>query len=161
MSEAELEDFELPPIDQVAYVVKDLDRAIERFGALFGPFSVIDGEVVDALYRGRSADAKLRVAFGRSGPLEIELIEVVSGESPHREFLEAYGEGVHHIRCPVEDLDRALVDVNARGFETIWYKANEEQGVKFAYVQASPGQGGAMIELIEGLPSGPTQWPPK
>lgn len=79
----------LPPCDQVGFVVRDLQAAMAMYAPLFGPFSTMDGSVKQATYRGRLADAGLQIAFGRSGNLEIELIEWTGGESPHREFIEA------------------------------------------------------------------------
>ena len=35
----------LPPIDQIGFVVRDLNAWIERYDALFGPFSLMDGSV--------------------------------------------------------------------------------------------------------------------
>ena len=90
----------LPPADQVGFVVRDLEQAMAAYGPLFGPFSTMDGSVTDARYRGRTEDAGLKIAFGRSGDLEIELIQWVSGHSPHREFIEKGREGMHHILYP-------------------------------------------------------------
>ena len=53
------------------------------------------------------------MAFGRSGPLEIELIQPVSGEGPHQEFLDAGNEGMHHVRFRVDDLDARVAELEA------------------------------------------------
>ncbi|MBK6402501.1 MAG: hypothetical protein IPF74_11410 [Rhodocyclaceae bacterium] len=62
----------------------DLDAAIARYSPLFGPFHRIDGSVQGCDFRGRIADVELDIAFGRSGALEIELIQWRSGEAPCR-----------------------------------------------------------------------------
>ena len=72
--------FDLGPIDQVGYVVADLDKALPRFEALFGPFRRMDSTTPGTTFRGRRSDVSLRMAFGRSGDIEIELIQPVSGE---------------------------------------------------------------------------------
>ncbi|HET6303880.1 MAG TPA: hypothetical protein VFG80_03795, partial [Myxococcota bacterium] len=77
----------LPPVAQLGYVVRSIDASVALYEPLFGPFRRMDGSVQGADYRGRLADCELRLAFAWSGSLEIELIEWVSGESPHREFL--------------------------------------------------------------------------
>ena len=33
----------------------------------------------------------------KMGSLEIELIQPLEGQSPHKEFLDSKGEGIHHI----------------------------------------------------------------
>jgi hypothetical protein len=139
----------LPPVDQVGYVVGDLDRALEVFGPLFGPFATFETTVEGALYRGRPADVTLRMGFGRSGPLEIELIEVVRGESPHRERLEKHGEGVHHVRFRVPDLAAAQARLCALGFEVIWSHAMPKLGIRWAYLEGPEGRGGALVELYQ------------
>lgn len=139
----------LPPIDQVAWVVKDLGRALETFEPLFGPFATMEAALEGALYRGRPADVTLKMAFGRSGPLEIELIEVVSGESPHREILEKHGEGVHHVRFKVDALDPPLARLEELGFEVIWSHSLPVFKARWAYLEAPPERGGALVELYE------------
>lgn len=112
----------LPPIDQVGFVVKSLADAEDRYTALFGPFTRMDGSVKDATYRGRSCDVELGILFGRSGDVEIEFIEWRSGESPHREFIEAGKEGMHHLRYRADDADAWIENVAEIGYRPIWYK---------------------------------------
>ncbi len=85
-------------------------------------------------YRGRIADVKLEIAFGRSGELEIELIEWQGGESPHREFLEQGREGMHHLAYRVDDANAWIERVAAAGYEPIWYKQFSAE-IVFAYLE--------------------------
>ena len=63
----------LPPIDQIGFVVKDLSQAMKAYEPLFGPFTTMDpGEMVFD-YRGVPTASEIRLAFGRSGDVEIEL----------------------------------------------------------------------------------------
>ena len=149
MSESLSGELGLPPIDQVAYVVRDLDRAIERFAPLFGPISTMEIDLEGTLYRGRKSDVSLKLGFGRSGPIEIELIQVVSGESPHTEFLEKHGDGPHHVRCIVPELDPLLKKAEQKGFETIWYHQMPGDGMRFVYLERE----GTVLELIEATES--------
>lgn len=147
MSRGIAEKLGLPPVDQVGFVVRDLDKALETFGALFGDFQTMETALEGAWYRGRPADVTLRIAFGRSGSLEIELIEVVSGESPHRERLEQHGEGVHHIRFRVDDIDPPLARLKELGFEVIWAHEIPQVSAKWAYLEGPSDHGGALVEL--------------
>ena len=139
----------LPPVDQVAWVVRDLDRAIETFGALFGEFQTMEHAISGATYRGRKADVTLKMGFGRSGPLEIELIEVVSGESPHSEMLEQHGEGVHHVRFKLDDIGPPLAKLCELGFEVVWAHEIPQFGARWAYLEGPREHGGALVELYE------------
>ena len=130
----DLEGLGLPPIDQVGFVVKSIAESERRYGALFGPFTHMDGSVQRALYRGRIADVELGLLFGRSGDLEIEFIEWRSGDSPHREFLEAGREGLHHLRYRVDDTDAWIEKVATVGYRPIWYKQFSPE-IVFAYLE--------------------------
>lgn len=88
----------------------------------------------------------MRLAFGRSGDVEIELIEWVSGGCPHKEFLDAGREGMHHLRFIVDDLDTRVAAAQAVGYETIWSKRFAE-GLAVAYLE-QPGDP-LVIEFFE------------
>jgi hypothetical protein len=134
MSEQLQKQLGLPPADQVGFVVKSLEDSIEKYDPLFGPFRTMDGSVESADFRGNSKDVKLKLAFGKSGDLEIELIEWLEGESPHSEFIQAGNEGMHHIRFRVEDCDDCVRKAEAIGFRRFWYKRLGES-IRFAYME--------------------------
>ncbi len=140
--------FELGPIDQVAYVVEDLETSLPRYEALYGPFRVAESPLTECEYRGRQVDCHLRLATNQEGPLEIELIEVVEGDAPHREHLDAHGEGLHHVRFRVDDLDAKLAALEGAGFTTIFRKRFGPT-VAFAYVEAPADAGRSVIELLQ------------
>ncbi len=142
----------LPPIDQVGFVVRSLDEAMQRYGAMFGPWSTMDGSVQGCTFRGRTADVKLALAFGRTGNLEIELIEWRGGESPHSEFIQKGREGMHHVRFRVEDADAWIAKVATIGYEPIWYKKYCAD-TTFAYLERKGDP--LVIEFLEMPPGGP------
>lgn len=150
MSKSELNGVKLPPVEQIGIVVRDLDQAIGYYTSTFGwgPFEIHLSDMKGVIYRGRPTDCKLKLAMARSGPIEIELIQVVEGETPHTEFLKKNGEGLHHLRFRVEDLDAILATWAEQGIEPIWSQSYPEFGVSFAYVDTT-AIGGVMIELIE------------
>jgi methylmalonyl-CoA/ethylmalonyl-CoA epimerase len=139
----------LPPVDQVAWVVKDLDRTLKTFTPLFGEFQTLEHAIEGANYRGRKADVTLKMAFGRSGPLEIELIEVVSGESPHSEMLAKHGEGIHHIRFKLDDIGPSQSKLLELGFSVVWSHTIPQVGARWAYLEGPKEHGGALVELYE------------
>ncbi|HQR02981.1 MAG: VOC family protein [Proteobacteria bacterium] len=144
---ASLKDLGLPAADQVGMVVRDLDASIALYDPLFGPFHRMDGSVAAADYRGGVADVGLDLAFGRSGDLEIELIQWTSGHSPHSEFIEKGREGMHHIRFRVDDCDGWVRKLEALGYERVWGKHLEQPKAVFAYMER-PGDP-VLIEFLE------------
>jgi methylmalonyl-CoA/ethylmalonyl-CoA epimerase len=138
----------LPPLEQVGYVFRDLAAAVKMYEPLFGPFTYLDTVVESAIYRGKPADVSMKLAFGKSGEVEIELIQILSGASPHQEFIDRGREGMHHLRFRADDCDRWVEKMTPLGYESIWYKAWPELGnCKCAYLER-PGDP-LIIELFE------------
>lgn len=124
----------LPDLDQVGFVVRDLPSALALYEPLFGPFTTMDPGPMTYDYRGVQEECSMRLAFGKSGDIEIELIEWVSGGCPHKEFLDAGREGMHHLRFIVEDLEQQVAAARAVGFTSIWSKRYRE-GLAVAYLE--------------------------
>ena len=147
-TETSLASLGLGPIEQVAYIVEDMDRAIPSYEALFGPFTVSEQTLDDCTVRGKPADIALKMAVNNDGPVEIELIQPTKGESPWTEHLVNHGEGLHHVRFRVPKIDPKLEELQARGFETLLFKRFGPE-VAFAYLQTPDSFGGHVIELLE------------
>ncbi|MEH6551076.1 MAG: VOC family protein [Pseudomonadales bacterium] len=128
------ETLSLPPLDQIGFVVKDLDAAIRLYEPLFGPFSIMEPGSMSWSYRGKEEESELKLAFGKSGNVEIELIEWLSGECPHKEFIDEGLEGMHHLRYIVEDLESSVGEAEALGYISIWQK-RLAKGLAAAYLQ--------------------------
>ena len=140
-------EFQLGPIDQVAYVVEDLERALPHYEALYGPFQLSDSPLSGVRCGGETIDCVLRIAVNRSSPVEIELIQVLEGDTPHSQHLREHGEGLHHVRFRVSGLEARLEELERAGFETTFYTRFEGAGnVAFAYTQSPAGH---TIELLE------------
>lgn len=139
--------FGLGPIDQISFAVADTDEAAPRYAALFGgEFQVVDAEFRDVLVWGHPTSVSLRLGFGKTGPIEVELVQVVSGEYPTKDHLAKHGEGMHHVRFPVTDLKDTQATMEAEGY-TVTLEGGSG-GVLFAYLE-SPHMGGGTIELIQ------------
>ena len=124
----------LPPVSQVGFVVKDIEKAIEIYEPLFGEFQSLDAFDMEWEYRGQPETSSIKVAFAQSGDVEIELIEWVSGKTPHKEFLEAGREGMHHLRFMVDNVDEKVEAAAAFGYAPIWYKRFGE-GLAAVYME--------------------------
>jgi hypothetical protein len=112
----------LSPCDQVGFVFRDIDAAVRTYEPVFGSFDRMDPGVMSFNYRGKQEDCELRIAFAKSGDLEIELIGWVSGECPHKEFVDAGREGMMHLRFLVDNLDQKIEEAANFGYHSIWDK---------------------------------------
>ena len=139
------ESFGWSPLDQIGFVVRDAHRAVAAYAPAFGAFKVSDAELHDVDYRGQQVDCRLRIATARSGPVEIELIELVAGDAIYREFLDQGREGPHHVRFPVEDLDASVALAEAAGLHPVFGKRFSPT-VAFVYLEAPDG---TLFELLE------------
>lgn len=107
-------------VAQVGLVVEDLDKAIENYWKLFGigPWHIYTyGRplVKRMTYRGKPCEYKMRVALAYIGPLRIELIEMLEGDTIYAEFVKEHGYGVHHFGVLVEDIETAIAQAKAAG----------------------------------------------
>jgi len=136
---------QLPPIDQVGFVVRDARRTAADWQRFFGPFEFLDSPMKDVIYRGRKTDCHLLLALARSGPLEIELIEVISGQSIHSEALAQGRTGPHHLRCRVDDIAATVSALEGEGLRSVWGQRYSDE-VAFWYLE---GLEDLFIELIE------------
>lgn len=142
-------------IAQVGLVVPNLERVVEAFWKRFGigpwHFYTYGKPLVKRMtYRGQPADYKIRVALAWAGPMRIELIEVVEGDTIYAEFMREHGYGVHHLGVLVEDMETALAQAKAAGLAMIQDGAGfglDGDG-HYAYLDTE-AELGITIELIQ------------
>ena len=137
-------------IVQNAYVVRDLEAACRRFHAHYGigPFvGGVEFELGAHVYRGHpTPPIVLRGVFVQAGPLNLELIQLVSDTpSAFHDMYPAGSEGFHHVALFCADYERerdswvAAGHVVASEFRLNW-------GPKVCYIDARR-EFGHMIEL--------------
>jgi len=142
----------LGPIDQLGYVVDDIEAAmghwVENLGV--GPFYFLPSPPLQELtYRGRPTAARIAVALSFSGPLQIELIEPLDDEpTPYRDFRAAHGTGLHHVARFVEDYDAALARYAGRTMEPYFEGQGLTAKQRFSYFDTET-HGGTCSEIIE------------
>ena len=98
------------------------------------------------LKAGQLAPYRLKLAVAYTGELELELIEWVSGDTPHREFLAKGRTGLHHLSFHVPDLDAVVAQAKGLGFEPIWYHAMSDE-IKYTYLEREADP--VLIELTQ------------
>jgi methylmalonyl-CoA/ethylmalonyl-CoA epimerase len=111
----------LNKIDQISILVRDVDAAVEYFGALLGwaPFYVVSINDKGS-YKNQHSEYCFKAAFCLVGELEIELLELVSGFTPHVDELRDRGEGLFHLRLETDDIDGDLAHLKELGVNSIW-----------------------------------------
>ena len=124
------------PIRQIGYVVTDLDDALASWVELgVGPWLVIRGLPMRALYRGEPCETTLSLALSNSGELQVELIQQQDDTpSIFTEFLASNGPGYHQLAYWTEDFDATMKAVEEAGWPVVW-SGGEGFGVRFAYVE--------------------------
>jgi hypothetical protein len=141
-------------IIELCHVTRDLDAALLHWtrdlGA--GPFFVFDVPVLpDQLYYGKPTEVSMRVGFGFSGGLLIELLEQTNpGASPFLDFLAERGEGLHHVmpRC---DFEQGHARLAAAGYP-VAYAGRMPSGERFCLFDTRAANG-AYVELMELSPA--------
>jgi methylmalonyl-CoA/ethylmalonyl-CoA epimerase len=107
---------------EVCFATEDYRRTMEGMVRLgIGPWRVytFDGSTVtNREYGGEPADWALKVAFADVGDIAFEIMQPMYGPSIIREFLDAHGEGVHHIAfdCGETAWDSRAEEFAKRGF---------------------------------------------
>lgn len=109
-------------IDQISILVKDVHAAIDYFGETFGlaPFYLVD--IHDqGMHEGVMSQYHLKIAFCNiNDGMELELIQHVSGDTPHVVHLRERGEGLFHIRFISKEIEADLEHLKALGIDSIW-----------------------------------------
>ena len=90
------------PISQIAIVVKDIDEALERYNRAlgWGPWNVYEHKppaLHDTYLHGKPTHFTMIGAETHVGPIVVELLQPDEGPSIYKEWLDAHGEGLHHI----------------------------------------------------------------
>ena len=125
------------PVRQMGYVVTDLDQAMAGWVALgVGPWFVIRGMPMEALYRGQPCTTKLSLAWSNSGEMQIELIHQQDATpSIFTEFLDRQRSRLHQLAYWTKDFTDTMRAVENAGWPVVW-SGGEGYGVRFAYVES-------------------------
>ena len=149
MVESENKIMEPNKLCQIGIVVKNVDETIKYFQEAFGfgPFEIKYVDYSDATYMGKKAGYRGKRGFFHLGPIEIELVELIDGQTIHADFMKQHGEGLHHIGFEVKDLAAAKQNAEKAGFK-VTQGFSRQDGSGFAYLD-SDKTSGVIMELIQ------------
>lgn len=143
----------LPPVGQIGFVVKDMNKAVDYYSFLFGigPFTVYEFVPEKHWFMEEPSYLKLMMGKAAWGSLELELIQPIEGRSFHREFLETQGEGIQHLGFFVPNYDETFEKFKAAGFKPVMraetYVETYKGYLRACYFDTRP-IGGVMSEVI-------------
>lgn len=138
---------------QVAYVVPDVRAAALRWvGRGAGPFYakeyISDQEVT---YRGKPATLDHISMFGHCGSMMIELIQPLGSlHSVYRDHNGSGDSGLHHFAIIASDLETAVAEAEAQGYEMVMRGGTPRTPVAFVDARKELGH---MIEICQDGPS--------
>lgn len=94
-------------IEQFGFIYHNIEKQAKILEKLFGmpKFVMIPPSEVECEYRGNLNTFKIKIGLSRCFNTQIELIQLVEGESVHKEFLDQGREGLHHLSINVDDMD--------------------------------------------------------
>jgi methylmalonyl-CoA/ethylmalonyl-CoA epimerase len=93
-------------LDHIGIVTRDVDQTVKLFEQAFGitvPAAKVAGPILLPGEAPGTAQYKVKFTRAQIGRLTIELIEPAGGTGPHKEHLDKYGQGLHHIAFFVKD----------------------------------------------------------
>ena len=62
---------------------------------------------------------KMRIALARAGPIQIELMQPLHGETIYDEFAQRRGYGLHHLGIKTDNMEQSVKEMQEKGFQVI------------------------------------------
>jgi methylmalonyl-CoA/ethylmalonyl-CoA epimerase len=140
-----VKEFGLGTLRQIGIVVRDTDKALNYYEKTLG-IGRFDSFISER--ETKEGKAKLRYSVAQVGAIQIEVIEVVEGETIHSQFLKKGREGLHHIGFFVDDLDKKLKELQQRGVKVLERAKVPLVGIEYAYLDTE-SISGVIFELIK------------
>jgi methylmalonyl-CoA/ethylmalonyl-CoA epimerase len=134
-----MEESMIKKVDHVSIAVKNLDEGLKTFENLLG---------VKASHIEEVPDQKIKAAMLMVGDVEIELIEPTGADTGVAKFLEKKGEGIHHICFEVDDVDKELESLAAKGVDLIDKQGRKGMAGRIGFLHPRSTQG-VLVELAQ------------
>lgn len=126
-------------LHHVGIVVADLDAARKTYESL----GFINGELIEV------PDQHIVAVVYRAGAGYIELIQPTDAEGPIARYMAKRGEGMHHVAYAVDDIEAALVRLQAAGVRLIDERSRTgTHGWRIAFIHPESCHG-VLTELVQ------------
>ena len=126
-------------ISHIGIAVKNLDEATKAYVSALG---AQPGQIE------RSPEAGIEAIMLSVGNTKLELMEPIGTEGPVSKFIENRGEGIHHICLEVDDIDKELESLSAKGVRLIDKEARHGLEGRIAFIHPK-AMNGVLVELVE------------
>ncbi len=142
---------------QIGVVVRDIEQTMGVLSNVFGigPWRTVtwptDRPDMQYSYRGKPGKMRMRLAFAQLGPLELELVQPLEGESDYSHFLQEKGQGLHHVLFDVPDADAIVAQLAEYGVQVLQTGTGLRPGTKWVYLDTEDFMG-FCIELRNIVP---------
>ena len=141
----------LPAIGQIGYVVYDIGKTRTYYEKTFGigPWTVYESRPDSAIEKSGPVNINLKVAIAYSGPLQIELIEVMEGRCFYNEMLD-HREGFHHLGFFVNNIEKRLAECRERNIQLLHRGQIRRRGITIDYAYLDTAERSlSIIEFIQ------------
>jgi methylmalonyl-CoA/ethylmalonyl-CoA epimerase len=128
----------LQDFHHICLLVRDVEKVAQNFSKAFGigPFTATPYETPASkgTVHGKPQGYKLKFANAKIGPISLELVEPIEGNSALTEFLEERGQGLHHLayRCP-PPLDEELAKWKKVGIDPLQVDKNISDDPRYGW----------------------------
>jgi methylmalonyl-CoA/ethylmalonyl-CoA epimerase len=129
----------LKKIDHIAIAVKNIDEVLKVWGDVFGVKSEHEEEI---------PDQGVKAAAVNVGGVHIEFVQPVKPDTGIAKFVETKGDGIHHIAFEVENLEKELAALEAKGVALIDKQARKGLAGMIGFVHPKSTVG-VLIELAQ------------
>lgn len=130
-------------VHHVAYVVADMDDALERFRGVFG---------IDPVYRAeRSDEFELETALFDAGEGLIEFISPIGRRGWAYEYFRDHGEGFFHVGYEVADLEAAIDRLRGAGVDLVTEAPQSGVGGAWRLITIAEDETVVPSQLVEDL----------
>ena len=127
-------------VDHIGIAVKSMEESLAFYQGVLGIKCTGTEEVVDQ---------KVITAFLPVGDTEVELLQSTSDDGAIAKFIEKKGEGLHHIAFRVDDIEKALEELKAKGIKLIDETPRlGAGGAKIAFIHPK-ATNGVLIEISQ------------
>ena len=108
-------------INQLGYVYKDIRKQSKILEENLGlpKFAFLENKPTKYYYRGKETTIQTTIGFSRSLNVQVELIQLISGDCIFKEFIDAGKEGLHHFGVFVDDVDAIIKEYVQRGYSAV------------------------------------------
>jgi hypothetical protein len=136
----------------VCVVVRDVEKTAktlaEKYG--IGPFEIRQKTYPksNASLHDEPVEYTLKFAYSKVGTIVLELVETIKGKTLYNEFLEAHGEGIHHIGFPTPlPFEKELDKWKKQGIKALQVSRLDDPEEGWAYMDTQ-GEIGFVLEIL-------------